>query len=263
MIHSNTINCGDCLKLLPLIPDNSIDMIITSPPYNIGMEYDVYVDRMPWSDYYAWCKKWLAECLRVLKPDGRMALNHYISFGDAKERTAPIMELNQIAMELGFRHHAAAIWTDATLSRRTAWGSWLSASSPYIQTPFEGILILYKDSWKKLSKGTSDCPKEDFIQLTGGIWKIQPETRGRTPANFSVDLALKCIRLLSYTNALVLDPFSGAGTTAVACRMTERSYIGIELSEEYCRVARDRLKEPLVLTENIVEAQTKKQPITQ
>lgn len=237
----NSINCGDCLKIFPEIPDNSVDLIITSPPYNVDMKYDTYNDSIPWSDYYAWCEKWLFECLRVLKPDGRMALNHYLSLGNAKTgRTAPLMELNSIAQKLGFKHHTVAVWTDRTLSRRTAWGSFMSASSPYISSPFEGILMLYKDQWKKLNKGISDCPKEDFIQMTGGIWKLQPETRGLTPANFSVDLALKCIRLLSYVDSTVLDPFIGSGTTAEACIKSDRKYIGMELSPKYCEIARDR-----------------------
>ena len=240
----NTIRCGDCLDILPDIPENSIDLIVTSPPYNVEMEYDVYVDDLPWSDYYAWCEKWLFECLRVLKPDGRMALNHYLSLGNAKKgRTAPLMEINHIALDLGFHHHTVAVWTDSTLSRRTAWGSWMSASSPYINSPFEGILMLYKDQWKKLNKGISDCPKDDFIQLTGGIWKMQPETRGRTPANFSVDLALKCMRLLSYVGSTVLDPFIGSGTTAEACIVSNRKYIGIELSPAYCKIAENRCNE--------------------
>lgn len=241
ILNINSINCGDCLKLLPLIPDNSIDMIVTSPPYNVEMKYDTYIDSMPWSDYYAWCAKWLSECLRVLKPDGRMALNHYLSLGNAKTgRTAPLMELNHIATGLGFKHHTVAVWTDRTLSRRTTWGSYLKASAPYLQSPYEGILILYKDQWKKLNKGTSDCPKKDFIQLTGGIWEMQPETKGLTPANFCVDLPLKSIRLLSYVESVVLDPFMGSGTTALACCMTGRKYIGIELSQAYCDIARKR-----------------------
>jgi len=593
-LELNSINNGDSLKLLPLIPDNSIDLIITSPPYNVEMKYDVYVDSMPWPEYYAWCKLWLSECLRVLKPDGRMALNHYLSLGNAKERTAPLMELNQIALELGFKHHTVAVWTDRTLSRRTAWGcydaltkvmtkrgfiffkdvdietdvfatmntdgrmewqkatdyickpyngnlnyiesrsislaitpdhnmlyknrnnsnilkignidditvngvllkkhgglkddctpvpifripkvpygkrtkkvyisddididmndwlqflgiyltdgnvyinkeqgtytvsiyqrkpkffkeiselmgrlpfkvtykkskdefcicskqlanylyqfgnknnrllpdfikdlaveqkklfidwyffgdgsyhkngekryvatpsleilksltvlltecgysysistikskngkgmicgvpcnltidlhkinilnseyyyhnrnhitnkhyigniycvsvpnrtllverygkicwcgnSWLSASSPYINSPFEGILILYKDQWKKAKKGVSDIPKEDFIQLTGGIWDMHPETKGITPAPFCVELPLKCIRLLSYVDSVILDPFIGSGTTAVACLMTGRKFIGIELSKAYCELAKKRYNE--------------------
>jgi len=242
-LELNSINCGDNLKLLPLIPDNSIDLIITSPPYNIEMEYDIYIDCMPWVDYYAWCKKWLSECLRVLKTDGRMALNHYLSLGNAKERTAPLMELNHIAMGLGFKHHTVAVWTDRTLSRRTAWGSFMMASAPYISSPFEGILILYKNQWKKTKRGISDISKEEFIQLTGGIWEMQPETQRITPANFCIDLPLKCMKLLSYVDSVVLDPFFGSGTTGVACLMTGRSYIGIELSETYCKLAKARCNE--------------------
>jgi site-specific DNA-methyltransferase (adenine-specific) len=250
IIELNTIQCGNCLTLLPKIPDNSIDLIVTSPPYNVEMKYDVYVDSVPWKEYYIWCEKWLLECLRVLKPDGRMALNHYLSLGNSKTgRTAPLMELNHIATNLGFKHHTVAVWTDRTLSIRTAWGSWMSSSCPYISSPFEGILILYKDSWKKLKKGISDCPKEDFIQLTGGIWKMQPETRGLTPANFCVDLPLKCIRLLSYVDSVILDPFIGSGTTAIACLMTGRKYIGMELSPEYCNIAAKRCQEIFIQNE--------------
>ncbi len=240
----NSIQCGNCLNVLPTIPDNSIDLIVTSPPYNVEMKYDLYNDSVPWPQYYSWCGEWLKECYRVLKPDGRLALNHYLSLGNAKTgRTAPLMEINHIASEIGFQHHTVAVWTDRTLSRRTAWGSFMSASSPYLQSPFEGILILFKDRWKKDKKGISDCPKEDFIKLTGGIWDMRPETRGVTPANFSVDLPLKCIRLLSYIDSIVLDPFMGGGTTAVACIRSGRKYIGIELSPDYCDIARKRCDE--------------------
>jgi hypothetical protein len=110
-------------------------------------------------------------------------------------------------------------------------------------SPFEGILILYKDQWKKAKKGISDISREDFMQLTGGIWDMHPETRGITPANFCLDLPLKCIRLLSYVDSVVLDPFFGGGTVGVASIMTSRKYIGIELSEVYCKLADIRCKE--------------------
>lgn len=250
MEYINQILCGDCLKILPKIPECSVDLIITSPPYNIDMKYDVYVDKIPWDKYYSWCENWLYECLRVLKPDGRMALNHYLSFGNKVDgRTAPLMKLNNIALDLGFKHHTVAVWTDATLSRRTAWGSWLSASAPYIQSPFEGILILYKKHWKKLKRGVSDITRDEFMQLTGGIWNMKPQTKGITPANFCVDLPLKCMKLLSYTDSIVLDPFIGSGTTAEACLMTGRKYVGIELSPAYCDIARKRCDQIFVENE--------------
>ena len=155
MEYINQILCGDCIKILSKIPENSIDLIITSPPYNIGMKYDVYIDKIPWDQYYIWCEEWLYECLRVLKPDGRMALNHYLSFGNKKDgRTAPLMELNHIALNLGFKHHTVGVWTDATLSRRTAWGSWKSSSAPYIQCLLPDSDIITENGYKTINEIT-------------------------------------------------------------------------------------------------------------
>jgi len=238
---TNTIICGDCVEVMKEIDSDTVDLIVTSPPYNIGIKYDGFEDKKSWADYYDWCHLWLKECLRVLKPDGRMALNHYLSLGNAKERATPLFDLNRIALEIGFKHHTCAVWTDITLSNKTAWGSWLSASAPYINAPFEGVLILYKERWKKDKKGISDISKEDFIKLTRGRWDIKTETRGKTPANFSVDFAEKNIKLLSYVGSLVLDPFSGSGTTAFACIKNGRDFIAIEQSEKYCQIAKERI----------------------
>jgi site-specific DNA-methyltransferase (adenine-specific) len=247
---TNRVIHGDCIDVLRGYADDSIDLVITSPPYNIGIDYDGYVDRRPWSEYYEWCRLWLYECLRVLKPDGRMALNHYLSLGTAREREAPLFRLNEIALGLGFRHHSCAVWPDRTLAKRTAWGSWLSASAPYVNSPYEGILILYKCRWRKDRRGVSDIQKEDFIRLTRGVWDVRTETRGKTPACFSLDFAEKVLKLLSYVDDIVLDPFSGSGTTAAACLKNRRQFIAIEQSSRYCRIAEDRLHDMRVaLTE--------------
>lgn len=262
----NRIFNGDCVAVLKEMPANSIDLIVTSPPYNIGIRYDSWDDRIPWDDYFDWCEVWLKECLRVLKPDGRMALNHFFSLGsgvagvkvgllpgnsqvdDAQGlqngcRVAPLMELFNIAVhKLGFKHHAIVTWLDITIAKKTAWGSWLSSSSPYINSCFEGIMLLYKDRWKKDNPGVSDISKRDFVDLTRGVWKIKTETRGLTKANFSLDFANKCIKLLSYQDALVLDPFMGSGTVAVSCVNSKRKYVGIEISPEYHRIAEDRIQ---------------------
>jgi len=262
-VNENVIYCGDCLEILPYISNDSIDLVVTSPPYNIGIGYDNWNDRMRWDEYYNWCRKWLKEIYRVLKPDGRFCLNHYFSFGFGKRgykigkkkgteqgensdngvRVSPLMDLNYIAVnEIGFKHHSVAVWEDITLARKTAWGSWLSATSPYINSPFEGILFLYKQYWKKQSKGVSDIDKKEFVDLTRGIWKIRTEINRLTPASFHLDLPMKCIKLLSYVNDLVLDPFSGSGTTALACKILNRRFIGIEISRNYCEIARQRIE---------------------
>lgn len=232
----------DCIQGMKQLPDNSIDLIVTSPPYNIGIDYDVYDDKRPWDEYYQWCEQWLAECLRVLKQDGgRICIDHYMSLGTSKFRTSPLSTIYMIMEKLGFKHHSLAVWTDITLAKRTAWGSYLSASAPYINAPFEGILIDYKENWKKAEKGISTIDKDDFVKLTRGRWDIKTETRGLTKANFSVDLPTKAINLLSYEGDTILDPFMGSGTTAVAAIKTNRHYIGFEISPDYCKIAEDRI----------------------
>jgi site-specific DNA-methyltransferase (adenine-specific) len=232
----------DCITGMQMLPDNSVDLIVTSPPYNIGIDYDVYEDDKSWDEYYSWCEKWLRECYRVLKKDGgRICLDHYLSLGTSKYRTSPISTLYTIMEKIGFKHHSIAVWTDITLAKRTAWGSYLKASAPYINSPFEGILIDYKENWKKSEKGISTIEKDDFVKLTRGVWDIKTETRGLTKANFSLDLPTKAINLLSYDGDVILDPFIGSGTTAVAAKKLNRHYIGFEISENYCKIAENRL----------------------
>ena len=241
-MKTNIIHNEDCLKTLKSMEDNSIDLILTSPPYNIGIDYDSYDDKKDWKEYYKWCGEWLEQGYRVLKSDGRIAIDHYLSLGTAQFRTAPIAKLYNIMDDIGFKHHSIAVWTDITLSKRTAWGSWLSASSPYINSPYEGVLIDYKENWKKENKGISTIEKEDFIKLTRGIWNIKTENKGLTKANFSVDFASKIINLLSYEGDIVYDPFMGSGTTAIACIRNNRQYIGSEISTNYWEIANDRIK---------------------
>lgn len=242
MIDIDKIYNIDCIEGMKLMDENTVDLIVTSPPYNIGVDYDEYDDNKTWQEYYEWCETWLRECYRVLKKDGgRICIDHYLSLGTSKHRTSPISVLYNIMEKIGFKHHSIAVWTDITLAKRTAWGSYLKASAPYINAPFEGILIDYKDNWKKSNKGTSTIEKEDFVKLTRGRWDIKTETKGLTKANFSLDLPTKAINLLTYEGDLVLDPFIGSGTTALAAIRTKRHFIGFEISKEYCRIANDRI----------------------
>ena len=240
----NKIYNEDCIEGMKKLENNSIDLIVTSPPYNIGIEYDNYDDsKMNWNEYLLWCEEWLRECYRILKDDGRICINHYICFKDLQNNSQfPLMDLRNIMNSIGFKSHKLITWVDATKSTLTAWGSWLSASSPYIQTPCEGILIGYKKQWKKLNKGNSTISKEDFIKGVGGIWNFKPETKPLTKACFPKALPLQCIQLLTYENDIVLDPFAGSGTTGLACKEINRKYIGFEISKNYCKIANKRLK---------------------
>lgn len=233
--------CGDCLVEMKKIPDKSIDLVLTSPPYNCGIKYDSYNDNVEWSKYYGWCIFWLKEIYRLMKDDGRFALIHYLSLGQSSNRHAPLMNLNAVAENMGFKHHGLAIWWDITLTKRTAWGSWLSASAPYINSPFEGVLILYKERWKKDKQGKTQIDKNEFMESCSAIWKIAPEHDRTHPAPFPLKMASRCIRLLSYEGDTILDPFVGSGTTLVSAKENNRNAIGIEISPEYFKIAKKRI----------------------
>ena len=242
-IEINKIHNLDCIKGMQQIKDNSIDLIVTSPPYNIGIDYDVYCDCMEWEQYLEWCEQWLSECYRILKNDGRICINHYLNFQDRWKKVSrfPLYDIQRIQEELGFNVHKLCIWEDNTRKKFTAWGSYLSASSPYINTPYEGILIAYKNQWKKSCKGESTIEKELFMEGVGGIWKLGT-TRGKTKCCFPERLPEMCIKLLSYKEDIVLDPFSGSGTTAKVAKQTGRNFIGFEISKNYSEIANERLR---------------------
>ena len=154
------------------------------------------------------------------------------------------MDLNVIAVkDIGFKHHSLAIWTDRTLTKRTAWGSWLSASAPYLSCPYEGILILYKHQWKKMNKGKSTIDSKTFQMLCSGVWNMRPQLKQITKCNFPLELPSNCIKLLSYENDLILDCFMGSGTTAVACKQLNRRFIGCDISQKYVNIANERLEQ--------------------
>lgn len=224
------------------IPPSSVDLIVTSPPYNVCIPYGSVRDDISYADYLDFTGRWLGKACSLMKPDGRMCLNIPLdkNLGGQQSVYADILTLAKAA---GWRYHATVIWNEQNISRRTAWGSWLSASAPYVIAPVETIAILYRESWKKKAPGTSDITREEFIAWTNGVWTFSGEKRARTnhPAPFPVELPTRCIKLFTYVGDTVLDPFLGSGTTLVACRNLGRRGIGVEIDPGYCDVARRRV----------------------
>lgn len=240
----NKIYNMDCIDGLKSLDSGSIDLIVTSPPYNVGIEYDSWNDNMQWSDYLNWCKEWLTECYRVLKDDGRICINHFLCTaprknGDTVSRF-PLFDFKNIMDDIGYNTHKIAIWDDLTMKKQTAWGSWLSASAPCILTPYEGILIAYKNVWKKQNNGKSTISKGDFMEGCSGVWHIGT-TPGYTIACFPERLPQLCIDLFSYENDVVLDPFSGSGTTCYVAKSLNRQFVGFEISPNYYKESLSRL----------------------
>lgn len=270
-METNVIHNCDVLDGLKKLPDSSVDLCVTSPPYNCGIDYDSWNDSRPWHDYLSWTRDWLLQVQRVLKPDGRFAINHLVEMGlpaNGKKnglRVSPQVELYNIIRDLGMTIVAQPMWADLTKSTLTAWGSWQSASCPYIYNPFEVIIIGCKQEWKKQrakdDPGVNTISKEDFMKGVGGIWNITPETQGLTKANFPVALPKLCIELLSFKDDIVLDPFMGSGTTAIACLETGRRYVGYEISAEYTKIAQERIRNYQISGALSLPAQSKKRKV--
>jgi len=237
---------GDFLTTT-LIPENSVDLIVTSPPYNVDIRYESYRDNIPYEKYLEFAERWLEKALRLLKPDGRMCLN--IPLDKSKGRyedgfQSVYVDIVTIAKRIGWKYFTTIIWNEQNVSRRTAWGSWCSASAPYVIAPVEVIVVMYKDRWKKTSgSGISDITRDEFIEWTNGVWTFQGEFRSKVghPAPFPLELPKRCIKLFSYVGDTVLDPFLGSGTTLVASALLKRKGIGVEIERKYCEIAKERL----------------------
>lgn len=239
-----------CLKIInedflltKEIEENSVDLIVTSPPYNVDIKYNAYDDRIPYSVYLKFTEEWLAKAFSLLKEDGRFCLNIPLDKNKGGQQSV-YADIISIAKKIGWKYHSTIVWNEQNISRRTAWGSWLSARAPYVIAPVEMIAVLYKKRWKKTSgSGKSDISKSEFIEWTNGVWTFMGESKTRVqhPAPFPIELPYRCIKLFTFVDDLVLDPFLGSGTTLIACALTNRRGIGIEIDRKYCEIAKKRI----------------------
>lgn len=221
------------------IPDNSVSFMVTSPPYNVGKEYDT---DLPLDVYLEFLKKVLFETFRVLVPGGRIAFNI------ANLGRKPYIPLNtfisNIAAEIGYLMRGEIIWVKANgASGSCAWGSWMSASNPVLRDLHEYILIFSKGQFSRISKGVSTISRDEFMAATTSIWNISPESAKRIghPAPFPVALVERLINLYTFEGDVVLDPFMGSGSTAVAAVKTNRIFVGYEIFEEYIDLCYNRV----------------------
>jgi site-specific DNA-methyltransferase (adenine-specific) len=221
--------------------NNSIDLVITSPPYNIGVEYKNYVDDVEYLDYLDFSYQWLVKCYNLLKEDGRFCLNVPISTHKKKTRVL-FADLVSLANQVGFNYLFTIVWAKDHVAKRTAWGSWRSASAPSVSCPAEVIAVLYKHVWKKRNKGESDITADEFKTWTIGVWDFPGVSSKDHPAVFPLELPKRCIKLFSYVGDTIFDPFCGSGTTLVAARSLNRKAIGVEIDKTYCELAKQRIE---------------------
>ena len=223
------------------LPDSSVHLVVTSPPYNTGK---VYEEELTLNEYRSFIKRVMAEVYRVLVPGGR------ICFNIANLGRKPYIPLDSYITEdllsLGLLMRGQIIWDKASSSGvSTAWGSWNSAANPTLRDIHEYILVFSKDSLSrpKLQGRNSTITKEDFLELTKSIWRFQSESAKQIghPAPFPVELARRCIELYTYSDEVILDPFMGSGTTAIAAMDSKRRFVGYETNAEYIDLFKSRL----------------------
>lgn len=270
--YLNKITIGDCREVMRDMPANSIDLMVTSPPYGVGIAYDSFDDDVNFETYKEFSREWLSEAFRVLKPDGRLALNipYEINRQEKGGRIFMVAEIWNILASIGYKFYGVVDLEESSphRSKTTAWGSWMSPSSPYIYNPKECVLLCYKQLSKKQTKGTPQwkswveqvqdknipelfvnkkmyekSDKDDFISLVYGQWNYFADTRQQTKATFSMDIPVRAMKILSYKEDIVMDPFMGSGTSAIAAEFVGRNWVGVELSENYTEVANKRLLE--------------------
>lgn len=252
------------------VDDASVQLVVTSPPYNVGKNYNFYEDRAPLDQYLELLMQVWRECQRVLVPGGRLAVNV------ANTNRNPYMPLHSFVigqlLDLKFLMRGEILWDkSATAGVSTAWGSFARASNPVLRDTHEYIMVFSKDTMrldKPYTRGDySGIENMEFVEWTRSIWhkngtakkaiketarsiwrfgtqskQIKQKAKGLAhPAPFPLDLPLRLILLYTNVDDIVLDPFMGSGSTAIAARLTQRHYLGYEISQEYVELAQDRI----------------------
>jgi len=234
---------NDDILITNCIDEETVDLIVTSPPYNVDIKYGSHDDKMDYGKYLNFTREWLLKCYKWVKYDGRFCFNIPLDKNKGGQQSV-CADITTIAKKIGWKYHSTIIWNEQNISRRTAWGSWLSASAPYVIAPVEVIVVLYKKDWKKISGSRkSDINKNEFLEWTNGVWNFMGESKKRIghPAPFPIELPRRCIKLFSFEEDNILDPFLGSGSTLIACAQTNRKGIGIEIDKNYCKLAKQRL----------------------
>ena len=225
---------------MDLIPDHSVHLMITSPPYNVSKEYD---EDFTLGEYRNLLRKVFGETFRVLVHGGRACVN--IANVGRKPYIPLHAFLMQDMLELGFVMRGEIIWNkSSSAGPSTAWGSWKSASNPTLRDVHEYILVFSKGSFSRNGhSGRNTISRDEFLEYTKSIWDFPAESARRVghPAPFPLELPRRLIQLYSFEGDVVLDPFAGSGTTCLAARETGRHFVGYEKNDSYVRLAEERL----------------------
>ncbi len=241
----NKIFCKSS-EIMEELPDNSVHLMVTSPPYNVGKEYD---RNFTLQEYLEFLKRVWREVYRVLVPGGRACIN-IANLGRKPYIPLHVLIIKDM-LDIGFLMRGEIIWNKASsASPSPAWGSWCSAANPTLRDIHEYILIFSKGTFRRKNpnRRKSTISREEFLEFTKSVWTFPAVSAKEIghPAPFPVELPYRCIQLYTYEGEVVLDPFMGSGQTAIAAIKTGRYYVGYDIEEEYVRLAEKRIKEFLI-----------------
>jgi site-specific DNA-methyltransferase (adenine-specific) len=226
------------------VPRESVHLTVTSPVYNVGKKYDCTTDDLDLKDYLNFIQEVLSEVWRVTVNGGRVVIN--IGNTDRNPYIPLTTYYTNIMEKLGFLHRGIIIWDKGvSAGRKTCYGSWMSATNPVLRDINEFILCFSKGRMGREATGENDMTKDEFLCYTESVWRIPTvsATHIGHPAPFPVELPYRAIKLYSFKGDVVLDPFMGSGTTAVAALKAGRCYVGYELNEKYIQIAKKRIQE--------------------
>ncbi|MBI2194736.1 MAG: site-specific DNA-methyltransferase [Planctomycetes bacterium] len=239
----NRIYCKSSERMTEDLPENSVALVVTSPPYNVGKEYD---NDLSLDEYLKLLRKVFDATKKVLEPGGRVCIN--IANVGRKPYIPLASYVNRIMLEeLGYLMRGEILWVKGKSANGScAWGSWRSAGNPVLRDTHEYILVYSKGQFGRARTGKSSIGADEFLNNSLSVWEMEPESASRVghPAPFPEELPKRLIEFYTYQDDLVLDPFCGVGTTCVAAKKLNRNYVGYDIKQEYVDMAKERLSTP-------------------
>lgn len=239
----NKIICGDSEVVLKKLPDNCVDLIFTSPPYNFNKEYENYRDRIDLDEYFNKLFRVFKECIRITKHGGRIVINVQPLYTD----NVPTHHIiSNYFRENNMMWRNEILWEKNNYNAKyTAWGSWKSPSNPYLKYTWEFLEVFSKGDLKHTGENKNiDITGDEFKEWVTAKWNIAPERKMKYfehPAMFPEELAKRVLKLFSFKKDMIVDPFNGVGTTTKVAKQTDRRYLGIDISKKYCEIAESRI----------------------